>query len=102
MIGEICDNYITVVHCIAHKLELAVCDAKKDIGYLDEFEKLLKGVFQLYYYSPKCMRELYDIATSLDLELKHYSGLKAVRWVASQNQALKSLLDNYEITIGSS
>ena len=97
--GDIHDNYIAVVHCIAHNLELAVCDAKKDIGYLDEFEKVLKGIFQLYYYSPKHRRELYDIATSLDQELKHYGGPKAVRWVASQNRTLKSLLDNYEITI---
>ena len=97
--GDIHDNYIAVVHCIAHNLELAVCDAKKDIGYLDEFEKVLKGIFQLYYYSPKHRRELYDTATSLDQELKHYGGPKAVRWVASQNRTLKSLLDNYEITI---
>ena len=97
--GEHCDEYVAVVHCIAHKLELAVCDSKKDIRYLNDFEVVLKSIFQLYYYSPKRRRELYDIANNLDQELKHYGGLQTVRWVASQNRALKALLENYEITL---
>ena len=92
-----CDNYMTVVHCIAHNLELAVCDSKKGCGYLDKFEDILKGIFMFYYYSPK-KRKLFDIAVSLDKELKHYGGIKQVRWVASQERALKSLLDNYAVT----
>ena len=28
--GDRCENYVTVIHCIAHNLELAVCDAKKN------------------------------------------------------------------------
>ena len=93
------NGYVTVVHCIAHKLELAVRDAKKGCDYLTEFEKTLKGIFALYYYSPKKRRELYEIAVSLDQELKHYGGVQQIRWVASQNRALKALLDNYDITI---
>lgn len=30
--------------------------------------------------------------------LKHYGGIQQIRWVASQKRALKSLLDNYEVT----
>lgn len=92
-------KYMAVVHCVAHKLELAVCDAKKDISYLKDFERVLKGIFQLYYYSPKRRRELHDIAVALDQELKHYGGVQQVRWIASQNRALKALLDNYAITM---
>ncbi|MES9884373.1 MAG: hAT transposon family protein [Sedimenticola sp.] len=94
-----CDEYVSVVHCIAHNLELAVCDAKKGCDYLADFERVLKGVFQLYYYSPKRRRELYNIAMTLDQELKHYGGVQQIRWVASQNRALKALLDNYDITL---
>lgn len=36
---------------------------------------------------------------SLDQELKHYGGVQQIRWVASQNCALKVLLDNYDITM---
>ncbi|XP_067654440.1 zinc finger protein 862-like [Haliotis asinina] len=94
-----CEQYITVVHCIAHNLELAVCDTKKECNYLKNFEDVLKGIFKLFYYSPKRRRELYVIAENLDKELKHYGGIKEVRWVASQHRALKSLLDNFEVTV---
>lgn len=40
------------------------------------------------------------IAENLDEDLKHYGGVKEVRWVASQTSALRSLLDNYEIAAG--
>ena len=57
-----CENNMTVVHCIAHNLELAVCDSKKGCPYLDKFEEILKGIFRFYYYSPRKRRELFDIA----------------------------------------
>lgn len=41
---------------------------------------------------------MYAIAQSLDQELKHFGGVQQIRWVASQNRALKALLNNYEIT----
>ena len=93
------ETYMAVVHCIAHNLELAVCDVKKGCAYLDQFETVLKGIFKLYYYSPKRRRELYEIAVSLDQDLKHYGGVQQVRWVASQNRAQNSLLENYELTV---
>ena len=43
---EKCDDYMTVVHCIAHNFEFTVYDVKKMVGYLDEFERVIKGIFQ--------------------------------------------------------
>ena len=37
--NETYNDYVAVVHCIAHNLELAVCDAKKGCDYLADFEK---------------------------------------------------------------
>ena len=39
-----CESYITVVHCVAHNLELATCDLKKDCAYLNKFDDTLKGI----------------------------------------------------------
>ena len=89
---------MTVIHCIAHNLELAVCDSKKDCQYLKTFESVLKGIFHFYYYSPKKRRELFEIANTLDQELKHFGGVQQIRWVSSQHRALKALLNNFEIT----
>ena len=53
--------HIVVLHCVAHKLELAVLDAVKRVAYLQKFDDTLKAVFKMYYRSPKKRRELKDI-----------------------------------------
>lgn len=45
--------HIITIHCVAHKLELAVLDSVKGCEYLVKFEDTLKTIFKMYYYSPK-------------------------------------------------
>ena len=58
----------------------------------------IRGLSVLLFF-PKKRRELFEIATSLDKELKHFGGIQTIRWVSSQHRALKPLLDNFETTI---
>lgn len=44
----------TVV-CIAHRLELAVLDAVKNVPYLHIFEETMKTAFKMYYYKKRDM-----------------------------------------------
>jgi hypothetical protein len=53
--------HIVILHCVAHKLELAVLDAVKEVPYLKEFDDTVKAVFKLYRRSPKKKRELKEI-----------------------------------------
>ncbi|XP_078518519.1 zinc finger protein 862-like, partial [Lissotriton helveticus] len=92
-------NHIAVVHCVAHNLELAVCDVKKKSSYISKFEEVLKGCFKLYYYSPKRRRELKEIADNLEEQLQHFGGLQQIRWVASQHRAVTALKTNWEATV---
>ena len=92
-------SYVAVVHCIAHNLELSICDLRKECTYLKQFDETLKGIFNLYYYSPKRRRELHEVAVNLDKQLKHYGGIQQIHWVSSQNRALKALLDNFQVTV---
>ena len=41
-INNVVGNNVLVTHCAAHKLELAVLDAVKEVTYLEKFEKSLK------------------------------------------------------------
>lgn len=93
------NKHVTTVHCVAHNLELAVCDMKKEVKYLTRFEEILKGIFKLYYYSPERMRGLENIAKNLEENLKHFGELQQIRWVASQNRALVALKENLSPTI---
>ena len=58
-LDQSCEQYMAVVHCITHNLELAVCDWKKGFPYLDTFEETLKGLFRFYNYSPKKRRAIW-------------------------------------------
>ena len=84
------------IHCIAHKLELAVLDANKALPYMNTFETTLKGIFKFYYYSPKRRREINEISEMLDQILLHFGDVKQVRWLSSKERAVKAMLVNFE------
>ena len=46
----------TVIHCVAHKLELGILDAVKAVPYLAEFKASMKEIIKIYRYSPKWQR----------------------------------------------
>ncbi|XP_077862484.1 zinc finger protein 862-like, partial [Saccoglossus kowalevskii] len=82
------------IHCVAHKLELAILDACKTVKQISDFEATLKGIFHFYHYSPKRRRELKEIANIFETDLAHFSSVKQVRWLASKERAVKSLAVN--------
>ena len=90
---------ITVIHCVAHKLELSVLDAAKSMPYLQIFEETLKSIFNFYHFSTKRRRELAEIADLLSTMLTNYSSVKAVRWVASKSRTLLAVKKNFPSTV---
>ena len=91
--------HVLAIHCINHNLELSIFDVKKQETYMKKFDTVLKEVFKLYFYSPKRRRELADVAEMLDEKLKHFGGLKEIRWLSSQYRAVKALGDNFYIAV---
>ena len=86
----------TTVHCVAHRLQLAILDAAKDLPYLGEkFEPTLKKLFNFYHYSPRRQRDLKEISTILDHEISKLGEIHAVRWVASKLRALQALKKSF-------
>ena len=90
---------ITVIHCVAHKLELSVLDAAKSMPYLQIFEETIKSIFNFYHFSTKRRRELAEIADLLSTMLTNYSSVKAVRWVTSKSRALLAVKKNFASTV---
>ena len=82
------------IHCVAHKLELAVLDASKSCPQMAKFEDALKGIFNYYHFSPKRRRELKEISHLFETELAHFSAVKQVRWLASKERAVSALKRN--------
>lgn len=67
------------MHCVAHKLELAILDAVKEMPILKNFEETIKLIYKFYHYSPKRRREVKAIPAVLDEDLCHLSSIKQVR-----------------------
>ncbi|XP_048246220.1 zinc finger protein 862-like [Haliotis rufescens] len=91
--AKICKQakHVVPVHCVAHKLELAVLDAVKHLPSLSNFEDVLKQVFKFYHYSPKMRRELKTVSDIFNTDLANLSDVKQVRWLASKIRAVRAL-----------
>lgn len=87
-------SHVISVWCIAHKLQLSVMDAVKDVDALHKLEATLKGIYKYYHGSPKRRREVKAVAEVLEADLAHIPDLKEVRWVASQSKALQAIKTN--------
>ena len=57
-----------------------------------EFEKTLESIF--YFYSPKLAREIKNLAEITGQVVRHFGGMKKIRWVASR---LEALATNYSV-----
>ena len=93
--------HLVKVHCIAHRLELAFADTVKAIPELEEAKSILQGIWKHYYYSPKAVRELKEVAESM--QVRAYKAVKAdgTRWVPHLKRALDLLLSkNYYTVVG--
>ena len=88
---------IIVMHCVAHRLELAVLDAVKTCSYLSRFEDTVKSIFKFYFYSRR--REVNEIANILEEDTVYYSGIQATRWLASRHRAICSLEKHFPTTV---
>ena len=53
--------WLVGIHCVAHKLELAILDGIKDVQYFDDLTEVLKGLYKHYHYSVKALGELDEL-----------------------------------------
>uniref|UniRef100_A0A8D2BF47 Zinc finger protein 862 n=1 Tax=Sciurus vulgaris TaxID=55149 RepID=A0A8D2BF47_SCIVU len=80
------------VHCVAHRLHLAVVDACGSIDLVKKCDRHIRTVFKFYQSSNKRLSELQDGAAPLEQEIVRLKDLNAVRWVASKRRTLNALI----------
>eukprot|EP00795_Rhopilema_esculentum_P011221 gene11221-21405_t len=88
-------SQIITWHCLNHRLELAVGDAIKSVKGVNQVEAFVSKIYCVYSQSPKMQRELSNIASGIDTELRKVGRLLTTRWVASSYRAVASLGQNY-------
>ena len=95
-LSECVSNKVLVMHSVAHKLELGVLDAVKDVGYLN-FEDTIKRICK-FSFSPKRRNELQHLTSVLNENLIMHSEIKTIRWVSSKSWALKAVSQDLKTT----
>nr|XP_054093530.1 zinc finger protein 862 isoform X4 [Callithrix jacchus] len=83
------------VHCVAHRLHLAVVDACGSIDLVRKCDRHIRTVFKFYQSSNKRLNELQEGAAALEQEILRLKDLNAVRWVASRRRTLHALLASW-------
>lgn len=84
------------LHCMNHRLELAVTDSAKEISGVKNFTTFLGAVYTVYSMSSKNVYELNDICKELGIMMKAIGKVFDVRWVASSLRTIKAVWMNYE------
>ncbi|XP_039717089.1 zinc finger protein 862 isoform X2 [Pteropus medius] len=80
------------VHCVAHRLPLAVVDACGGIDLVKKCDRHMRTVFKFYQSSNKRLNELQERAAPLEQEITRLKDLNTVTWVASKRRTLNALV----------
>lgn len=83
------------VHCLAHRLELAVSDSLKAVSGCNHFEIFISKLYSLLNQSHKTVRLLSEAAAELNIELLRIGQIFNIRWVASSFRTVRAVWRNY-------
>ena len=86
---------IDSVHCIAHRLQLALVHASHSVDYLDEFQGVVNSIYKYYHCSAKRLATLRKIQEVFDLAHRKFKEVFDVRWL-SFHGAVDAFLYNLE------
>ena len=86
---------VAAVHCIAHKLQLAIVHASKSVDYLKEFQGVVNSIYKYYHCSAKRLGNLNKIREVFELANRKFKEVFDVRWLSFQG-AVEAVLYNLE------
>uniref|UniRef100_A0A8C6WVY2 HAT C-terminal dimerisation domain-containing protein n=1 Tax=Neogobius melanostomus TaxID=47308 RepID=A0A8C6WVY2_9GOBI len=83
------------IHCLAHRLELAVKDSLKEVAGCNQFEFFISKLYALYNQLSKNARLLQEAATGLNMQIIKIGQIFTIRWVASSFRTVKAVWNDY-------
>ena len=81
---------------MAHREDLGIDDAWKDVPLMKEVETLLRSVYSMFSLSAVKKGKFDELAEVLDQDTLSFRPLNEVRWL-SRNQAVNAVLRNYTV-----
>lgn len=88
--------HLTEQHCVAHREDLGIDDAWKDVPLMQDVETLLWTVYSTFSRSTVKRGKMENLAKILDEDTLSFRPLNEVRWL-SRHQAVNAVLRNYTV-----
>ncbi|KAF3833306.1 hypothetical protein F7725_026971 [Dissostichus mawsoni] len=89
------EHAVCRLHCLAHRLELSVKDALKEVGGTNQFEIFISHLYSLYNQSTMNSRLLKEAAAELNMEILKIGQIFTIRWVASSFKTVKAVWKDF-------
>ncbi|KAK9976954.1 hypothetical protein ABG768_018775 [Culter alburnus] len=83
------------VHCLAHKLELAVHNSLKCVTGCNHFEHFISKLYTMYHQSTKNARLLSEAASAVHISLLKIGKIFTIRWVASSYSTVQAVWKDF-------
>lgn len=88
------------IHCLAHRLELAVHDSLKSVSGCNHFEAFISKLYSLFHQSQKSARLLQEAADDLNVQLLKIGQVFTIRWVASSFNTVRAVWRSFPALAG--
>jgi len=90
-------NFLYAIHCMAHRLHLAIRRALNGVQSVTNLEEVLKILHNFYYgHGHKRKAHLRDFADEFGLKLREVNSVFETRWIASEYSSLFRLKDSWK------
>lgn len=83
------------IHCLAHRLELAVHDSLKAVSGCSHFEIFISKLYTVYHQSYKNARLLQEAAADLNMQILKIGQVFTIRWVASSYNTVRAVWKDF-------
>lgn len=88
--------HLTEQHCVAHREDIGIDDAWKNVPLMQDVETLLRTVYSTFPRSTVKKGKMEDLAKILNEDTLSFRPLNEVRWL-SRHQAVNAVLRNYTV-----
>ena len=90
--------WLVKIHCVAHRLELALNDSLKE-SYYCEIDQIMMQLYYMYRRSTKKWKELQAVGEALEENVVKPVRAQGTRWVDHRRKAVLAISRNYTCLI---
>lgn len=91
--------WLVSIHCVAHRLELAVKDSLETTSSWKEIEDMLLSIHSHFQKSPKRWRDFQSLAKVMEENVVKPGQVGGTRWISHKKNSLVALSKNYSALV---